>query len=1403
MMLLALVLTLGTLAFGTLAPASAAPVYEIDGTWVNPPATISRGNPVVAEWRINVNDDQPAPSNDPVDNVTATFSVDNAFFDGIPDLCKTAGVTPASSLNADKTELTCNFGTVDMGTALVLQTPVVANGATGEEIVLGGTSPGDERLELPPILIRNPFQMDMQFAGTSDYNGAWDDVTDPTYVDVPFNWSLRLGNGSDAGPNAVSYRLTLVDVNGRPVVLGTHPTGVGYAKNYGVQGCTEHDLGRADGHPYSGLAGPNRNHTDFVDSCTLTPVAGQPGVFTLTLTGIDYDLADAPTHDSFGNPLPTDWDYVASGHLWFRVLTDQAGSVRLSSNAPTYTAPTGQTSTDLAGNNAATKTYVLPGGFSAAYLRNYTGNGGDRWDDTYRTSAGTTVWTYVANHLSSDSVPANARYGVCQVLDTQYVDFNPTAERPIEYWVSLENQAGRQLDGPPAGAVVEYYTGGVGDPNTFNCGDGTWSTAQPANAAAVTAVRMTYPHSSYSAEDAVGIQFRVPTKIQNNVAIGQDIWTFGSYQRNGTWVSDAAYAAVTPTPGERYPHTNGRRDVLWVVLANPAIRKSSAQNTVTPGVPAEFTLTYSANGTGTVPATVDDYVIRDTLPVGMTYVAGSASPEPAISMSGQQQVLTWTLDDVPTNALNRLLYEAVAGNSIPPGTALTNTAVSSLAGEESAPASKTVTTTANGYTVISKTADTPYIPNVDGSGDGEGVWSVTLRSFDPLPQSFTDTIDVLPYEGDARGTDFEGDYSLVAVQPVAGSTVYYTTADPATLNDDPAHASNGAAPGNPTGNTAGWTTTFTPNATAVRVVGPTLAPGATQQFKVRIATDGADPRDVYVNRAQARTGHTRLEMRTSEPMSMAYFYAATLKKYVQDSQGVWRDAQDLADYPTFRYGDTVRYRIVVTNVGQGTLNNIRVTDDQRPDLGNFVVEELASGESESHEFEFVLDESSNGTVVNTASATTDPPPDSPPPTIPPDPAGFEVANYKTVKSSDPATGSNVKPGDKVTYTVKVSQQGTVPAAASFTDDLSKVLDDASYNGDVKADIGQVEVVNGLLSWNGTVPVGGVATVTYSVTVKPVAQLGDFGLDNVVTSDGCAVVNGATVDCKTTHDVGTFTYSKTSDPATTSAVEMGDTITYTVQVKQKGQGAVPGASLVDDLSRVLDDAAYNGDAKASKGTVSVTGSSLSWNGDLAVGDVVTITYSVKIRAAGDDLLVNKVTSPNTNGVCVPAADGNVDCTTTHAKSDWDVQIDKKAVSGPRATVGDNVRYQLTVSNRGAGTAPGPIKVSDRLPKGLELLSAKGKGWKCAANTKTDNVSCKRTADLKAGEKAPKIIVVAKATKAAAGRLVNVASVSVLGDTVESNNKDKAVVKVKARPAVLPQTGFRPVGNRTVWLGGMAR
>ncbi|MFI6483461.1 GEVED domain-containing protein [Nonomuraea sp. NPDC050663] len=97
--------------------------------------------------------------------------------------------------------------------------------------------------------------------------------------------------------------------------------------------------------------------------------------------------------------------------------------------------------------------------------------------------------------------------------------------------------------------------------------------------------------------------------------------------------------------------------------------------------------------------------------------------------------------------------------------------------------------------------------------------------------------------------------------------------------------------------------------------------------------------------------------------------------------------------------------------------------------------------------------------------------------------------------------------DTVTYTVKVSSTSPNEFAASFSDNLTKVLDDASYNGDVKAGTGTATYAEPVVSWKGTVPGGGEVTVTYSVTVDDPAK-GDGILTNVVVGADSNCVRGS-------------------------------------------------------------------------------------------------------------------------------------------------------------------------------------------------------------------------------------------------------------------------------------------------------
>ncbi|MEV7123594.1 DUF7507 domain-containing protein, partial [Kitasatospora griseola] len=1250
-------------------------MHQITGRWVDgTPSVLASGDVVTAEWRVNVNDDNAAPSNEPVDNVTFQVTLQHGVFAGIPDVCLVKGVTPASSLSADKAVLTCNVGTQQQGTATVVQTPVVADGKTGDKLSATGTI-GGETAVVPEIPIKNVFGMDMVW-GTPASGVLWNGTT----ADYDFEWTLNLKKGSPAGPNSVSYTVDISPPGGTLQV--------------GPKACSPFTEGAAPLHPWSGTGKPADQTAPFVQSCTFTATA-TPGRFTLTLTGIDYSQAQVPVKDSAGNMLPVDQVAVASGSIWIRNLNAQTGSVTLKGSTPTYTSVEGTTAQDDASNNTSNKVLTRGGIYSQSWGR----NSGTAHDDTLRVAPGQSSLGWSNFSIPDGMTNPNSKLGLCIVLDTRY----ETLDRSY-----LHNNI------VLVPGVIEYYVGTAPtvdqnsagyNPNAFSCATGgsergatDWVTTAPTDLTTVKAVRANWLLSEI-APYGPGFAIYAMSTIKSNLAPGTDVWRWGSYRADSDW-QKSPETALTTTPNARYPYTTNNRDILRVTGLAPNLAKSADRAMARPGESVTYTLNYAAVGGGSVPPTVNGYKIVDTLPAGMTYVAGSADPEPVVTTSGGQQILTWTLNGVTTNEQHALTYQGMITSSAKSGTRLSNSATASVNGQNAGPVSAAVMVPATGLTTIGKSPDSAFIPNVKGDGKGSGSWTVTLRSNDPAPQAFTDTIDILPYQGDGRGTSYSGSYKLESVTPVAGAKVYYTTAAAGSLSDDPGDPMNGKA-GDVTGNSVGWTETFTPGATAVRVIGPVLAPGARQQFKVAVATNGAVGGDTFVNRAQARDGHTELVMRTSAPITVANYYSASLKKSVQDKDGQWHDANEAADYPVFRYGDTLKYRITVTNTGQGTLTNVKVSDDKFPQLGAFTVASLAPGASESHEYSTVLDTSVSGTLVNTASATADTPPDSGvPPTIPSDPAGIEIANYTVTKAADSASGQTVAPGDKVAYTVKVKQQGSAPAQASFSDDLAKVLDDATYNDDVSASTGTAAVTGGVLTWNGTVPVGGEATITYSVTVK---AGGDAHLVNTVLSPGCAVAgDGSTPDCTTQHAVGWYTFSKVADPKSGSTVQVGDKVTYTVTVTQKGTGEVKDATITDDLSKVLDDAAYNSDVKASTGAAEVKDGKLTWTGDLPVGGSATITYSVTVTGGGDTKLHNVVTTPDDKrGHC----DDTVGCTTDHVYGSYAFAKSSDPKSGSTVQIGDKVTYTVTVTQKGAGEVKGAT-VTDDLSKVLDDAAYNG-------------------------------------------------------------------------------------------------
>jgi uncharacterized repeat protein (TIGR01451 family)/fimbrial isopeptide formation D2 family protein len=361
-------------------------------------------------------------------------------------------------------------------------------------------------------------------------------------------------------------------------------------------------------------------------------------------------------------------------------------------------------------------------------------------------------------------------------------------------------------------------------------------------------------------------------------------------------------------------------------------------------------------------------------------------------------------------------------------------------------------------------------------------------------------------------------------------------------------------------------------------------------------------------------------------------------------------------------GEVATYTIEVTNTGNfnytgavpasidddltAVLDDARFNDDATATAGEVSFSEptlhwegsLAIGDTVTITFTVTVNDPASGDGVLTNSVTG--PPGESNCEVGSEPDCTTIVPIRALlidKVADP--DGPVLRGGTVTYTVTVENIGGVDYTddhlASITDDLTEVLDDATYNDDAATDVGTVSFSEPTLSWEGPLAVGEVATITYSVTV-PVEATGDDVLVNNVTGPP-----EGNCSCSIETPVQSMEVAKTSD---TTEVEGGDVITYTVTATNTGQAAYTRAgpaSFDDDMTDVLDDAAFNDDASASAGGVSFAAPTLTWSGPLPVGETVTVTYSVTVSeaGAGNGEILNVVTSESPGSMCLEDDDEN--------------------------------------------------------------------------------------------------------------------------------------------------------------------
>lgn len=1382
----------------TAANAAIVAEHEITANWAAPvPISVLYGNPVVAEWHINTNDAEQPESNEDVTNVTVTLTASNGKFASLPSVCQTTGVTPASSISADGVTLTCNLGTVKAGTATVLQTPIRATSTGGQPLSASGTVDSDQAAAPSTVAAQVPMPVTYNYGmdlviSTPSSNPAeggqrtryFEGAAERQYMIV--DWAIAADVGSRPGPANYSFVLNVATAT-----PGANPNLITPEECRPVNGEV------AAGIPFSATNRPDR--AVFPGGCTITKLNATQYRVTLTdidysLTRVplkDSKGQDLPAGKNYiasgalilSHPSPVTvtqtFNFTAAAPAWTYPGTTQqtADPTANNTDAITLYVP-GEFSNHWAGTPASSRSawddqlFVAPGTGSTWTLPSPTGQAAGQplplysqannyaWNDYRGPNAGNIAGVCTMNQTATNAPPPESNNFVYRYMDGG--GWDPARGGYLQvpslrYWYTTANidTSTFTCDSTAVAWVAATPAGGVtvGDPRVA----GTSVVQLPAN---VTAVKVTW-------NPAVDKPFMVFVRgfgyIKANATpwvggapndIAEEGWTVGSYNRPNavtaaanTWYNGSQTGGVNAaTPWSPYTGaaggTNGWRDVFRIIGNTGTISKSASPQTAGPGQPVTYTVRAATNST-TTPPTNSNLTVVDLLPAGMQYVAGSARIDGAAvtptstTVSGRQQ-LTFAMTNSPANTQRVITYQAMlpANSTVAPGSTLTNTAEVRVPGDNRElalrQASASVVVPNNGTTSFGKSSAATFVPYAGGSS----FWRMTLNSLDPSSNAYTDTIDILPYKGDQNGTNIDGGYEVTRVSvPATTWRVFYTTADPGTLSDDPRTKSNGTNPGAIAGNTVGWTAVtlsgtnaaIPANATAIRVIGPALAPGAQQSFDVHFTTTAPTstecaapaagdnkPGQVIVNAATSIAAHTGLPMKSSATTTIADCNQIEIKKYVLEKGGdrtddaAWHDAQDASDFPQYAREDSVPYRITVTNRGTGTLTNVAVTDPMFPQCA-YTVASLAAGASESREC--TAGPAALGTTVNEAFVNVTPPVGEP--LTGSDPAGIVVPLPPAIsKTSNPASGTPVLAGERITYTVTITEPEDSPApflSPSFTDDLTGVLDDAVIDEDSitvatsaeDGDPGDAVLDGNALRWSSDrIFPGEIITITYTVTVKDYDEVGDFRLRNAVTPG--TDIECAT--CTTEHPVPGIHFIKTATPST---VTPGGTVTYTIAVRNTGQVAYgengfAAATVTDPLTDVLKDAVWVG--SSSPGVVFDPATGVTWSGPLAVGATTSFSFDVQVKPAGvdegtrDDRLENTIVSDTPGSNC---ADGSTDTDCDAVVRVQSYTVEKSTAEAP-VVRGDVVTYSLTVRNTGevAYTAETPASFDDDLADVLD-------------------------------------------------------------------------------------------------------
>ncbi|WP_414052100.1 DUF7507 domain-containing protein [Macrococcus animalis] len=376
------------------------------------------------------------------------------------------------------------------------------------------------------------------------------------------------------------------------------------------------------------------------------------------------------------------------------------------------------------------------------------------------------------------------------------------------------------------------------------------------------------------------------------------------------------------------------------------------------------------------------------------------------------------------------------------------------------------------------------------------------------------------------------------------------------------------------------------------------------------------------------------------------------------------DLEKTSDVTSAKVGDTITYTFTVTNTGTVTLKDVKVTDAMFPEGITLATTTLKPGETTTGTASKVVtqEDIDGGKVTNTATTTGTPPGDTPPPT---DEDTVEVptnpATSISIDKTTTATGLVV--GEAVDYTFTVTNTGNVPLK-------DVIVTDPMFGGNItlgKTTLLPGEVTTGTASHIVTqeeVDAGKLSNTALTTGTPPGDLTPPTAEDTVViTQDGSTAI----------------ALDKSAD---LTSVKVGDTITYTFDVKNTGTTTLTNVVVNDPMFP--------------EGITLLTTT-------LKPGESTTGTATKVVTQ--EDIDGGKVTNTATTTGTPP---GNLTpptaTDTVEVPTDQQAAIDLEKTSDvTSAKVGDTITYTFTVTNTGTVTLK-DVKVTDAMfPEGITLAT----------------------------------------------------------------------------------------------------